>query len=58
MSRLSFAIKSFILYWNNPESKRNKLYRVFKESLRKVDGIEVPYYDIPYEFHNKKVIVK
>ena len=54
MSRLGFAIKEFIYYWNNPESKRNKLYKIFKESLRKVDGIEVPYYDIPYEFLNKR----
>ena len=54
MSRLGFAIKGFIYYWNDPESKRNKLYKIFKESLRKVDGIEVPYYDIPYEFLNKR----
>ena len=54
MSKLSFAIRSFICSRNDPELKKKELYKLFRKTLRKVDGIEVPYYDIPYELWKGK----
>ncbi len=49
MKRLKYAIQCFIWGFKNPKSKLESLKDLFNESLTKIDGVEVPYYDLPRE---------